>query len=341
MSDNQGQDRVFDSNDNYLFQGNGRQGLSHTAPEVERFARTKLNIKEEELNKTDKPYPELKKKLARFMTHHHLVINRYDELIKREKKIRNRFIVFTFTLLGGVPLLIFLASKFAGTGSAGNIVAQITGLLTGLFAIQKGLSSMLEKRAIVGNFYRAQAALKTALYSFEDHWRDKWKQKDETPAPGDAKSSIEEKLLADMNEKIEAARQVVIDEQTKYFDSLTYPAIDVGSFLTGSQGTAGSLAAKFKSSELKKKEQEEAHALARQGERKKLKQALRTLEKKKATVDKEINDITEALNALVSEEDPASRLKRKGLEDKRSRRMEKSDELGLEIKLKTIDIESD
>jgi hypothetical protein len=70
-----------------------------------------------------------------------------------------------------IPLIIFYIGE--ASTSTGNVTAQVTALLTGLLAVHKSLSSWLDKRKVIGNFWKAESDLKTKLYAFEDKWKGK------------------------------------------------------------------------------------------------------------------------------------------------------------------------
>jgi len=166
MDGNDQASNIFEEGDRYRFESAGRLSTTPNSADVQKFAERKLIIPANAID--DK----VRTAIAGFMTHHHLAIMRYQTLLNREKNYRAFFIGFSFVLLAFVPVCIFLLSKYLA-GSSSNVIAQITAMLTGLLAVQKALSSWLDKRVIIGNFYRAQSVLKSNLYTFEDQWRGK------------------------------------------------------------------------------------------------------------------------------------------------------------------------
>lgn len=110
--------------------------------------------------------------LLDFILNYHKVISRYQELQAREAKLRKKFTVVSLALLFIIPLLI-LAMGVVFPGDKGSITAQVTAVLTGLLAVHKSLSSWMDKRKVIGNFWKAESDLKTRLYSFEDKWKGK------------------------------------------------------------------------------------------------------------------------------------------------------------------------
>ncbi|HEX8874319.1 MAG TPA: hypothetical protein VF780_06785, partial [Nitrosospira sp.] len=174
--------------------------------------------------------------LVNFILSYHKTISRYNELRDRENRWRILFTGISLILLMAIPLIIFhIGEASAGTG---NITAQVTALLTGLMAVHKSLSSWLDKRKVIGNFWKAESDLKTKLYAFEDKWKDKATQ-DAAGNPG-AAHTLKDDFLSEARTAIVEARAIVQDEQSKFFDTLIYPSIDLGEMLkdTGDRAKA-------------------------------------------------------------------------------------------------------
>jgi len=107
-------------------------------------------------------------------------------------------------------------------GASKSVVgAQMTTFLTGLLAVHKSMSSWLDKRKVIGNFWRAESELKTILYAFEDKWKNKAYEND----------TLSEEFISAAKESIIRARAVVSEEQGKFFDACTYPSIDLSAIL--------------------------------------------------------------------------------------------------------------
>jgi len=284
MSGNDQTSNIFLPNNKYRFESAGRLSTEPDSQEVKKFLKKKLSTPENAID-----YKALddtaRAAIAGFMTHHHLAIMRYQTLLDREKRHRAFFIGFSFVLLALVPLSIFLLSEHLA-GKSSNIIAQITAMLTGLLAVQKALSSWLDKRVIIGNFYRAQSTLKSNLYTFEDQWRGKLSgNKEESSGGGKSTKVINPAFLKAISDAIKVAREVVVDEQTKFYEALTYPSIDVGSILKGAAEASGALTGRFRGAELALRETQEKIAGERQSLRNLLGQTLTTLKGQKESLD--------------------------------------------------------
>ncbi len=197
-------------------------------------------------------YTEHRTTLLNFILSYHKTISRYNELRDRENKPRVLFTSISLILLLMIPLIIFhIGEASAGTG---NITAQITALLTGLLAVHKSLSSWLDKRKVIGNFWKAESDLKTKLYAFED----KWKGKATEDSGGNPNKIKELKLnfLSEVHAAIVKARAVIQDEQSKFFDTLIYPSIDLGEMLKDTGDRAKALVSANASPELEQRDKQ-------------------------------------------------------------------------------------
>ena len=189
-----------------------------------------------------------RKVLLNFILNHHKVISRYQQLRRRERLWRALFTALSLLLLGGLPYLIFLVGSGGKQSTPELITTQLTALITGLVAVYKSLSSWLDKRKVVGNFRKAEADIKSKLYAFEDKWRGKAVQAsngqgdeaaaarrsvtvDMTRPDGVRADGLKSDFLKEARTAIIEARQIVEEEETKYFDAVTYPAIDLTGML--------------------------------------------------------------------------------------------------------------
>jgi hypothetical protein len=183
--------------------------------------------------------------LLNFILNHHKVISRYQELRARETRLRVLFTALSIALLGALPLLIFFVGSKAD-GTAAQVTSQLTALITGLVAVQKSLSSWLDKRKVLGNFRRAEADVKSNLYAFED----KWTGKAVTSASG-AQQRAEDRrghalgaeFLLEARAAIAEARRIVEAEESEYFQAVTYPSIDLMGMLRDTGDSARGLVA--------------------------------------------------------------------------------------------------
>jgi hypothetical protein len=108
-----------------------------------------------------------RKALLTFTTVCHLNVHWYDRQRKREQHWYRGFALFTALVLIGTPLAIFWAHHLDAQAQT----AQVGVIIAGVLGAHRMLSTMFEKRNLVRHFWRAQADLKTLLYSFEDTWR--------------------------------------------------------------------------------------------------------------------------------------------------------------------------
>jgi hypothetical protein len=96
-------------------------------------------------------------------------------------------------------------------------------MLTGLLAVHKSLSSWLDKRKVIGNFWKAESDLKTNLYAFEDKWKKH--AVDVSIENGVTINKLKEEFLKELRAATLVARAILQDEQSKFFEAVTYPAI--------------------------------------------------------------------------------------------------------------------
>lgn len=216
----------------YNFEGKGRRQFPDVPSEDEALKefKTRLAIPDDVVLAKDH-----RALLLNFILNFHKVISHYQLLRAKETKIRRWFTGLSLALLVATPFLIFLVSKM--TGNEANIASQVTAVLTGLIAVQKSISSWLDKRKIVGNFWKAESELKTKLYTFEDKWKG---QAFET-VTGEVTKTLKDNFLMEAKAAVVDSRAIVQEEQSKFFEAEIYPAIDLGDLLKTTGGTARDL----------------------------------------------------------------------------------------------------
>ena len=221
----------FVSSDIYKFESTRRQfpDTSSEDAAVQEFS--------ERLGFRGADYPDHRGLLLNFILNHHKVISRYKVLREKEQKRRYLFTGISLLLLFSIPALIF----WLGNAAAGKEVftAQMTALLTGLIAVHKSLSSWLDKRTVIGNFWKAESELKTKLYTFEDKW--KGQATEAIDQNGNALIKLKIEFLRETQAAITEARAIVQNEQTKFFETTTYPSIDLLGLLKGTGDEAKQL----------------------------------------------------------------------------------------------------
>lgn len=216
----------------YNFEGKGRRQFPDVSSENEALKEFKLQLAIPDDVVLAKDHRDL---LLNFILNFHKVISRYQLLCAKETLMRRVFTGLSLVLLVAIPFLIFMVSK--GSGNEANIASQVTAVLTGLIAVQKSISSWLDKRKIVGNFWKAESELKTKLYAFEDKWKG---QAFET-VTGAVSNTLKDSFLMEAKAAIAESRAIVQEEQSKFFETEIYPAIDLGDLLKTAGGTTKDL----------------------------------------------------------------------------------------------------
>lgn len=174
--------------------------------------------------------------LLKFILNFHKLISYYQQRRRKENKWHSWFTFLSLFLLAAIPGLIYWATTLGKPGEihVDIVVSQLTAVLTGLIAVQKSISSWLDKRKIVGNFWKAESELKTRLYTFED----KWKGQAFEIVTDATTMTLKESFLIEVKAAIVDSRAIVQDEQSKFFEAEIYPSIDLGDLLRIAGGTA-------------------------------------------------------------------------------------------------------
>lgn len=148
--------------------------------------------------------------LLAYTTACHLNISWYDRSRKREQRWYWGFALFTFVLLLATPVAIMGAHSVKSTA----LTAQIGVIIAGVLSAHRMLSTMFEKRNLVRHFWKAQAELKSLLYSFEDRWRDAMVDASQTTGESVV---LKPEFIEDLRGQIQKARQITQGEQEDYF----------------------------------------------------------------------------------------------------------------------------
>ena len=154
-----------------------------------------------------------------------LNIQWYEENLETRTRRYHGFIFLSVLLLVAItPLvavlpMIALEDKLAG----GTTAAQVTGLLAGLFAVQRAFGVVLDDRKRIALYHEASAELKEMLYSLEEQWRRcsvVGEKNDEKIAPD---------LVKALREDVKAARAIVREERKKNFENMqAAPTLKIG-----------------------------------------------------------------------------------------------------------------
>lgn len=174
--------------------------------------------------------------LLKFILNFHKLISYYQQRRKKENRWHSWFTFLSLFLLVAIPCLIYWVTTLYEQDKihANIVVSQLTAVLTGLIAVQKSISSWLDKRKIVGNFWKAESELKTNLYTFED----KWKEQAFEILTNATTPTLKESFLIELKAAIADSRAIVQEEQSKFFEAEIYPSIDLGDLLKVSGNTA-------------------------------------------------------------------------------------------------------
>jgi hypothetical protein len=137
-------------------------------------------------------------------------------------------------LVVGVPLVLYLASQNMKVGAPqiASAVAQLSGLLTGVFALQKMFSAWFVQRQRYAAWYQCASDLKQIYYDL---------LREHPAAPPNSPSVSTQSLLDDLSAGADKARKIMNTEQLAFYQSLALPAMDILDMLTKSSATVTSL----------------------------------------------------------------------------------------------------
>lgn len=159
----------------------------------------------------------------------------YTQQNRKAFKLRNWYIFLSLCLIVAIPLLLAQLPRIAdlGAGPSTAVVAQLTGALTGMLALQKVIAATFAQHQRYGAWWKASSELKKIWYEFQSQWvaaqlATNW------PAQSGA-------FLMDAARRIDKARTVVSDEQADFFTNLTLPSIDVLDALKTARTGVGAL----------------------------------------------------------------------------------------------------
>lgn len=217
------------SDSSYSFEKNRTENFrsrSQTAADLEKL-KTRLELD------LSGPAGEFVELLEDLVINCHLLINWYQHKAKRLAWMKRGYFLVSLVLLAIIPLVVF---KLTGvTGSAGtDVTAQITVVLTGLIAFQRGISAWMDDRKLVGSYAKAAADLKREFYGFEQRWENR-------AVDSDSNDEFE----SDIRGVIARAREIENKEQEYYFQNLSYPSLDVSKILGSASTEASTLTGKF------------------------------------------------------------------------------------------------
>lgn len=181
--------------------------------------------------------------LVTYATVCHLNIHWYHRRRQREQSWYFGFACFTVALLAGTPLAIFWAHQAAPQA----LGAQIGVIAAGLLSAHRTLSTMFEKRNLVKHFWRAEADLKTILYSFEDTWRGR-------ALASTSPVELKREFMDDIVRQIQQARQIKRTEQDEFFAQYESAFSNLGEILGAVQKTSTDTASALTAQKVKQAE---------------------------------------------------------------------------------------
>lgn len=213
--------------------------------------------------------------LQRYIIEVQLNIEWYAARLQRERRLRRVYVMLSSVLFVVIPLLIWLLSSGFDprtaapqeSGAAHSTAAEITAVITGILAVHQALAAWLDKRHMVGHFWRASADLKELLYSFEGTWRaGVYADPGEGAGEGESKG-IAPAFLEALSADIGRARQIVRKEREGFYELYNTPAFDVVQRLSAAFSQAQGLTKQFSApglSERAQRDQEEQTLRRRQ-----------------------------------------------------------------------------
>jgi hypothetical protein len=140
------------------------------------------------------------------------------------------YIVINILLVIGIPLGLIGLGKLGNLSPSGSAASQITGVLTGILALQKTLSTWYASQQRYAVWYKAAADLKTIYYGLVQAWA------------GKAATSRGDFITALMT-ATDSGRKIIADEQLDFYQKLAMPSFDVLDMLTSTRSTVSSFVA--------------------------------------------------------------------------------------------------
>jgi hypothetical protein len=169
----------------------------------------------------------------------------YRKHIKRETFWRTIYFFISIILLLAIPFLIWFitfhyAPQIENLETGEIIIGVISIILTSIMATHKFITSWLEKRKYLSQFYLAFTELKNILFRLENDYKNG--QAIETNS-----NSLSEEFKHALNIAIVESRRLVTEETKQYFETLSYPNTDFTNLLIN---PASTLVKNFKSGRL-------------------------------------------------------------------------------------------
>jgi hypothetical protein len=145
-----------------------------------------------------------------------------------------RYIALNCIAVIGLPIsligLLWLGKDWLHYTTTGMVASQLMGVLTGILALQKMLSSWYASQRRFAAWYKSASDLKTLYYSFTQKW--------EGNVAKDELACHAALMIA-----ASSARQIIASEQLDYFQKLALPSFDILDMLTSARSTVSALVA--------------------------------------------------------------------------------------------------
>ncbi len=169
----------------------------------------------------------------------------YKKHIKRETFWRTLYFFISIILLLAIPFLIWFitfhyAPQIDNLETGEVIIGIISIILTSIMATHKFITSWLEKRKYLSQFYLAFTELKNVLFRLENDYKN-------GQAIDPNGNSLSKEFKHALNLAIVESRRLVTEETKQYFETLSYPNTDFTNLLTN---PANTLVKSFKSGKL-------------------------------------------------------------------------------------------
>jgi hypothetical protein len=137
------------------------------------------------------------------------------------------YVVVNVAVVLALPIGLILVGHAARSLNVNVLASQVTGVLTGVLALQKTLSAWYACRQQYAAWYKAGADLKSIYYEFVSRWSGK------ASVQGPA-------LLRDCANQTDAARKIIDAEELDFYQHLVLPTFDVLDMLTSTRATVSS-----------------------------------------------------------------------------------------------------
>ncbi len=163
----------------------------------------------------------------------HMVIEWYQKKRARVIWQKRAYFFVSLALLALIPLIVFMISgRWATSGT--DLTAQITIVLTGLIGVQRAMSAWLDDRKVLGSYTKAVSDLKKEYYGFEQRWENR-----------EIDSGSRDEFEKDLMNVIDRSRVICDEEQTAYFQNLSYPSLDIAQIMKSASADAAALTTNF------------------------------------------------------------------------------------------------